>query len=470
MKYHLDFLISVTEMYLTTGNKILTTKGGHDQMKYRTDPVIYADERYKHPVFEQETLWDLELYPQVDFEYLCESTDLSKSYIIRDGLYQKVRAVLKTPAGDMRFKQTVGRYVDKNSQKLHTPGPQYLVPFGDIDKGMFYKIFDITEEEINASSKQIIAILKGAATNTNFQLLKNNPIFFLFYCCIRYYTIETKDERGLNTALIIYALSVYPSIFSKYFKYGVSDVGAMLYTVDNLTEKFILKKTGHVFGMLATSIQSSYSFLKDFMQDGSDKEVVRFIQRIRNDQNSLIKKICDNYTKNHAAGKTVTTVKDQFGDSPVMDGNENNTTLVSTITSKVSIPLITNGIDLKRAEICAKLAKISISDTRFYLSKIVSGKNESSIQGFIESILFLFLYTDQKQPADINSSYFLTWSAELFRKTNSNDANIARIKTILDQWAESSGVHAKFKREASRINYKKAIFFYFILSIQAYNN
>ena len=71
---------------------------------------------------------------------------------------------------------------------------------------------------------------------------------------------------------------------------------------------------------------------------------------------------------------------------------------------------------------------------------------------------------------DINSSYFLTWSAELFRKTNSNDANIARIKTILDQWAESSGVHAKFKREASRINYKKAIFFYFILSIQAYNN
>ena len=439
-------------------------------MKYRTDPVIYADERYKTPTYLLESILTMEDYSFEDLGYLCEATDLAKSYIIRDQLYPKVKAVLKTSVGDMRFKQTVGKYVDKNSQKLHTPGPQYLVPFGDIDKGMFYKIFEITEAEINSYSKEIINILKGSAMNTNFQLLKNNPIFFLFYCCIRYYTIETKDERGLNTALIIYALSVYPSIFSKYFKYGVSDVGAMLYTVDNLTEKFILKKTGHVFGMLATSIQSSYSFLKDFMADGSDKEVVRFIQRIRNDQNSLIKKICDNYTKNHAAGKTVTTTKDQFGDSPVMDGNENNTTLVSTITSKVSIPLITNGIDLKRAEICAKLAKISISDTRFYLSKIVTGKNEASIQGFIESILFLFLYTDQKQPVDINSSYFLSWSAELFRKTNSNDANIARIKTVLDEWAESSGVHAKFKREASRINYKKAIFFYFILSIQAYNN
>lgn len=439
-------------------------------MKYRQDPVIYAEESYKNPMYLSEHTLYVEDYSGIELDFLFEATDLSKSYIIRDNLYPKVRAVLKTSVGDMRFKQTVGKYVDKNSQKLHTPGPQYLVPFGDIDKGMFYKIFDITEEEINGYSKQIIDILKGSATTTNFQLLKNNPIFFLFYCCIRYYTIETKDVRGLNTALIIYALCVYPSIFSKYFKYGVSDVGAMLYTVDNLTEKFILKKTGHVFGMLTTSIQSSYSFLKDFMEDGSDKEVVRFIQRIRNDQNSLIKKICDNYTKNHAAGRTVNTVKDQFGDSPVMDGNENNTTLVSTITSKVAIPLITNGIDLKRAEICAKLAKISISDTRFYLSKIVTGKNESSVQGFIESILFLFLYTDQKQPVDINSSYFLVWASELFRKTNSNDANIARIKTILDEWAETSGVHAKFKREASRINYKKAIFFYFILSIQAYNN
>lgn len=439
-------------------------------MKYHQDPVIYADESYKKPMYLSEHTLDVEDFSDMELGFLFEATDLSKSYIIRDNLYPKVRDVLKTSVGDMRFKQTVGKYVDKNSQKLHTPGPQYLVPFGDIDKGMFYKIFDITEEEINGYSKQIIAILKGSATTTNFQLLKNNPIFFLFYCCIRYYTIETKDVRGLNTALIIYALCVYPSIFSKYFKYGVSDVGAMLYTVDNLTEKFILKKTGHVFGMLTTSIQSSYSFLKDFMEDGSDKEVVRFIQRIRNDQNSLIKKICDNYTKNHAAGRTVNTVKDQFGDSPVMDGNENNTTLVSTITSKVAIPLITNGIDLKRAEICAKLAKISISDTRFYLSKIVTGKNESSVQGFIESILFLFLYTDQKQPVDINSSYFLVWASELFRKTNSNDANIARIKTILDEWAETSGVHAKFKREASRINYKKAIFFYFILSIQAYNN
>lgn len=423
---------------------------------YTNDTPIYEDSSYEE-------------FDTINY-FISESGDLSKSYYGLQELYPKIKAVLGTPVGDRKFKQLVGRYVDKNAAKLHTPGPMYLVPFGDVDKGMFYKLFDFTELEVSSVVNNVISILRGSQGTTDFKLLKNNPIFWVFYFCIRYYTVETKDEKGLNTALIIYALSVYPSIFSKYFKYGVSDPGAMQYTVDNLTEKFIIKKTGHVFGMLATSIQSSYNFLKPFMKDASDKEVVRFIQRIRNDQNSLVKKIRDNYEKNHVSGKTVIAVKDQFDDTPVFDGNENNTTLVNSITSKVLVPLLTNGIDLKRAELSAKLAKISIADSRFYLNRIVVSKNQQSIAGFIESVLFLYLYTDQKQPEDINSSYFLVWASELFRKTNSNDANISRIKSTLDDWAEDSGVHAKFKREASRVNYKKAIFFYFILSIQAYNN
>ena len=433
-------------------------------MKFLIDTPMYESwNNYTDGILDNRIIGNL-------FDVVFEdSQNLEDSYLVMERLYPRTQLVLKTSYGDSKFKQTVGRYVDKNSSKLHTSGPQFMIPFGDVDKAMFYNLFNIKETEIVEIIDDVLKIIRGGGTNTDFKLLRNNPIFWVFYCCIRFYSVETKDERGLNTALIIYALSVYPSIFHKYFPYGVSDVGAMQYTVDNLTEKFILKKTGHVFGMLSMSIQSSYSFLKAFMKDGSDKEVIRFIQRIRNDQNSLIKKICDNYNKNHAAGKTVQTSKDQFDDTPVFD-NENNTTIISTLTSKVVIPILTNGIDLRRAELCAKLAKISIADTRFYLNKIVVEKNQQSISDFIESVLFLFLYTEQKQVVDINSSFFLVWASELFRKTNSNDANIGRIKTTLDLWAEESGVHAKFKREASRVNYKKAIFFYFVLSIQAYNN
>ena len=55
------------------------------------------------------------------------------------------------------------------------------------------------------------------------------------------------------------------------------------------------------------------------------------------------------------------------------------------------------------------------------------------------------------------------------KNKNVAEHNIKNIKDTLDKWGEETGVHAKFKREASRVNYKKAIFWYFILSIQYYN-
>ena len=401
------------------------------------------------------------------YNTFTEATNDADTYIIRDELYPIVEKVLSTPQGDRLFKNAVGKYINKNTEKLHTPGPQYLIVFGDNDKEEFYKIFKLTQRDIGVYIGKVINVLKSSNNkSTDFKLLSNNHIFWLFYCCIRFYALH-RDEKGLNTALIIYALSVYPSIFHKYFKYEVSNPACMQYTIDNLTNKFIIKQKGHIYGALAYSISQSYKFLKEAFKDASDKEVIRFIQRIRNDQNSMIKKICDQYQKNFAKGLQADTTKDSFDDN-IVDDNYNNTSVVELISRKVIAPLINNGVDLKRAELCAKLAQISISDTRYYLSKIIVTKESLNIQKMIEAILFVYLYEDKKSEVDINTPGFLIWASDVFRRTNSNDANIVTIKTLLNKWGESSGVHSKFKREASRVNYKKAIFFYFILSIQSY--
>ena len=149
--------------------------------------------------------------------------------------------------------------------------------------------------------------------------------------------------------------------------------------------------------------------------------------------------------------------------------NQNNTTVVEVISENIINQIIANGLELKRVKQAKDLTGISMYDCRFYLSKIVNDKHIGDISNFIKAILFMFLYIDKYNKEDINSSRFLTWSAELFRKTNSNNPNIKIIKDTLDKWGEETGVHTKFKREASRINYKKAIYWYFILSIQYYN-
>lgn len=406
------------------------------------------------------------IYDEMDTMNFCLILEASSqiTYMAKEKIYPKVEAVLSTPQGDKKFKQLVGQYMDKNSAKLHTSGPVYMIPFGDIDKNQYFNLFNITPKEVVAI---VTEITDKMGIGSDFKLIKGNPIFWVFYMVIRYYHIK-KDEKGLNTGLAIYALSVYPSIFSLFFKYGANEA-VMQYTMDNLSEKYLMKQAGHVFGGLFLSIKHSYDFLKGHLVDASDAEVIRFIQRIRNDQKSMIKNICDQYMSNHAKGLRVKLTKDAYDEVQLDVDTENNTTKVEVVTNNIVNQIITNGLDLRRVTQCKDLAGIGLSDCRFYLSKIVSVKYTQDIQNFIQAVLFLYLYDEHKNREDINSSHFLVWSSELFRRTNSNNPNIYTIKTTLDKWGEESGVHEKFKREASRINYKKAIFWYFILSIQYYN-
>lgn len=390
----------------------------------------------------------------------------SNSYIIKEELYPKIEKVLSDKIGDRKFKQLVGAYMDRHSEDLHKCGPTKLIPFADKDKAMFISLFDITQQDVK---KIINEVLKKTGSSSSFNLLKNNYIYWVFYCCVRYYYLK-KDEKGLNTALAIYAIAEYPSIHHKYFPYGANE-SVMQYTVDNLSEKYLLKQAGNLFACLFLSINNSFKFLKNFINDGSDKEVIRFIQRIHNDQNSMIKNIANQYMINHSKGLRANTTKLSNTDDMQFDPDaENNTTIVENISNNITNEIITNGLDLKRVTQAKDLANISLSDCRFYLSKIVTSKYTDEINKFIHAVLFLYLYDEHKTKEDINSSNFLVWSAELFRKTNSNNENIKYIKDTLNKWGEETGIHNKYKREASRINYKKAIFWYFILSIQYYNN
>ena len=107
---------------------------------------------------------------------LLEAVDYD-STIIRDELYPKISAVLSTPVGDKKFKQLVGSFIDKNSAKLRTAGPQYLITFGDIDKAQHFNLFKITETEVVGLIKKITDQI---SKTTDFKLLHQNPIYTVF--------------------------------------------------------------------------------------------------------------------------------------------------------------------------------------------------------------------------------------------------------------------------------------------------
>ena len=408
-----------------------------------------------------------------DWSYIMESVEedydvfveaAGNSALLRDFISPFIEDTFKGNPGNVRkFNQLVSNYINRNITKLTTSGPVYLIPFTDNDKAQYYTLFGITEKQLKATMKEHTKTLGSS----KFLLLNRNPIFSLFYFVIRYFTLHP-DKKSLNSALSIYALSAYPSIYTKYFPNGVIEP-VMKYTIDNMTDKFLIKKTNHVFGALVESIQNSYKFLKPYMKEGNDKEVIRFIQRIRNDHNSMFKKIANIYMENYKNGNAVVTTNTMYDDdTPIIDELSNASTEVQNSVLKVYMPIITNGVDIVRAEASAKMAGVGISDCRFFLTELMTEKNVDELQKMIESILFLYIYEDKKRIRDVRSQYFLAWAASLFKKTNSKNDNIERINSILNQWSKESGVDKKYSRIASRINYKKAIFFYIILSIQKY--
>lgn len=395
--------------------------------------------------------------------YFSEASSDSLTYIIKDELYPKIDAVLSTDQGKRNFNNIIGRYVSRNNDKLTTSGPQYLIPFTMKDKQEYFDLFSVSDTEVAAL---VDKITKQVNDKANWRLFKNNPIFFIFYCCIRYATLA-KDAKLLNSALIAMALSVYPSIFAKYFRYEPNP-NIMQYTIDNLSNRFIIKKSNHIFGTLTYSIQSSWKFHEKDFSRCADQDVIRFIQRIRNDQNSLLKKIANAYQTNYKKGLFVTTQVDAYDDNINVD-NVNNTNKVETLSNKIVLSMLTNGVDLRIADFASNAAQVSKLDLRNYISLIINEKESETMKEFISSILFLYLYTDSHEPDEIRSKEFIGYALQLFKKTNSKDKNVTNIKNTLDKWGTSSGIYRKFSRSATRVDYTKAIFMYFILSIQMYS-
>ena len=396
--------------------------------------------------------------------FFTEAT-LANLYNFKNEIYPEVEKVLSTEQGKRNFSKLVGDYINRNSSKLTTIGPMYQIPFTFEDKKSFYDLFNLTE-------KQVLDVVKKSRKELNtsippWQSISQNPIFAVLYQAIRFFTLE-KNSKQLNNALIIMALAVYPSIFYKYFRNWTINTGVMQYTIDNLSQRFVIKKSSHLFGALTYFIQNSWKSHEKNIVDGSDDNCVQFAWRVHNDQNSFMKKIAQNYNSNKNQGLMVTTDVDSYDDNAVVDV-ENDTNKVSAMVDKIVLQIVVNGIDLRLCDFAANAANISKIELRNYLMKIVTDKNSNDMKSFIESILFIYLYYEKKTYEDINSKEFLSFALALFKKTNSKDSNISNIKKMLDRWGTDSGVYGKFSRIATRIDYTKGIYLFFVLCIQKYS-
>lgn len=376
---------------------------------------------------------------------------------IIDSFYTRVKNVLDDKKNANSFIQIVSNYVDRNSENLSATGPTKQIIFSDMDRDNVFKLFNLDPHSISTIAKTVPDIARSVNAN--------NPFNLLLVMIIRYFRI-TKNDNGRKAAYIYLILSMYPSIFTKYFKYEPNEQ-IMMYTISNLSNKYKFKQNGTLIGTLTeTATVADEHFAKDIIR-GNDKDLADYIMSVKTRLNALIKNICAEFMKQHKAGNYLNYEEDNT-DEENFKVSDNNSFIIKRVSDAVTLKLHINGPDSRIVQVSAKMCEVSLNDLRNTVDKMCKDKtNSAQIKEVISAILYDFLFEGKHTQEAINSSEFIVYSLETYKKSNTINTNIVKIKEVLDAWLRQYSVrYTKTNRVSTLNNFRKALYMFFIFTIQ----
>jgi hypothetical protein len=387
-----------------------------------------------------------------------EILNTSSQNILKE-LYPSAEKALAKKENQAHVQKMVSDYLDKNNDKLTTLGPMFRTIFSGEDKERLFNILDITPIQIKTT------INNSSYIESSWKKIAD-PFFIACVMGVRYATI--KNDNDLRTSFLIYlTLALYPSLHFKYFKFQPIE-NIMNYTINNLSNKYKIKQMGTMYHALLDTILVSHENEKSDIIRGYDKDFIDYVNSAQARINSMMKNIADEYYKNHKNQNYLNTEEEKNTDDEfrVVDSNIFS---VDKTTNQVVLKLLVDGPNIKLIDFSAKLCSVSINELRNYINSMVVGEHREEIKTIIENILFLYLYNEQNRIEEINSNKFMMYCIELYRKSNTTDKNILKIKEILDLWLKRVDIYKKTQRLATINDFRRAIFLFFVFSIQKIN-
>lgn len=381
------------------------------------------------------------------------------SNVLVSELYPKIVKGFSNTENLKKYEKLISAYIDRNGEALSATGPTKMILFTDREMIPVFDIAGTTPAEVKAIKN------KSADIKSTGQIL-NIPFNPLMAMVIRYFTL-TKNDRMLKMSILYLGLSMYPSLYTKYFKFEPNE-NIMNYTVNNLSNRFKLKKTGNLMVTIDETCYGAYTLHKSGIESGMDKDIVQFILAIKTRFNNMIKKIAIEFYKNHKEGNYLNTElevneEDQFREA------DSSTYLINRLTENVSLKLIIEGPPIKLINAAAKANQVSVNELRNHITSMVTDSRKDDIKKIIECILFLYLFNSQNTADEINSDKFLVYCLDIYKRSNTTDENIIAIKRILDSWLSELGLYKKTQRLATINNFRKAMYTFFVMSIMYFN-
>jgi len=385
---------------------------------------------------------------------------MAQGSVILNTFYSSVEKALSDPNNVKKIKLAVNEFIDRNRDKLTALGPTYKIIFTDSD---MEKIFDA----IDIPAIKIKEVIDKTPYLKNQKIITITPFNVIMPLLIRYFKLK-KNEDMVNTCLIYLTLSTYPMVHYKYFRYEPNE-NIMNYTINNLSNKFKIKQSGTLYqSLIDMAVVSDKNYHAAILRC-TDKDIVDYLMSLKTRLSTRLKKISTEFYKNEKNKLYLNIEIDNTTDEDNYHEADSNMFLVDRVTNNVVLKLLVDGPNFNLIKLSANYCQVSVNELRNYIHTMINTENREEIKQIIESILYLFFYDSQNTKEQINSNKFLLYCLELYKKSNTTDKNIIKIKRILDGWLERLGTYKKTQRLATINNFRKALFMFFVTTIQTAN-
>lgn len=381
------------------------------------------------------------------------------SDMFKKELYPLVHKGLSDKAAEQKINQALSDYINYNSKHLLTQGPSTRPTFSDSDKEKLYEATGVTKE-------QVVAILKKNPLIKGQWRIMNDPFNSISAVSIRYASLE-KKERLIKTLLLNLTLSMYPSLHYKYFRYEPKEE-VMAYAISNMSNKFKIKQTSTLLEALTQTTEKCFESQQKGIERGSDKEIVDFIMDVKTRLNSLLKNIASEFYKTNEQGLYLNSEGDSTDEDNFYEA-DSNSFAVERIVNKVVLTLTVNGADAKHVKLAANMCNVSVSELRNFLNTLIVGENREDIKKIVEASLSDYLITHQGASDTVSrNNKFLVHAIATYKKSNTSDPNVIKIKEVLDKWMDEIDIYKKTQRQATINDFRRAIFIFIIITIMTY--
>ena len=386
----------------------------------------------------------------------------NEEYTLLEILYPIVEKNLSIQTNEKKLMTYIKKYADSHSDILLSVDLSQRLIVSDKDKDIIYLVTGLNPTIISQALKKS-TIIKSSWK------IANNPFYISCLLAARYFDLKKKKPES-NAVIVYMSYVFYTTSHKGSFPY-LPNKQIMDYTMNNLSNRYLIKQVGTIQGMIEHTVITAISgrYEKE-LQTCSDIDIKDVLSALETRMSSVIKYIASEYYKNHKSGAYLFHEEDNE-DEDNYHLSDNISYKIDRVVNVVSASIISEGFDYSTCVRRAINLNSGASSKKLDpMLRTIVEEDMQEIKPMIADILTLFMYKPNSTNTinDLKTMRFVSETMQIY-KSNSQDEIITRIKDRLRHWiditSEKYGRNFISKGKTSLDTYRRSIYTCFVFKI-----